>query len=68
MGPHEDEGFAMAGKKLRLVRCKCNYELRYGASTCPYCFDRTPLRNRFWFPLIPIAIGVVVFALVAMPA
>ena len=33
----------------RILRCECNYELRFGASTCPYCFRATPYRNRLWF-------------------
>ncbi|MEC7763833.1 MAG: hypothetical protein VX874_18160 [Pseudomonadota bacterium] len=44
----------MARKALRLFRCKCNHQLRYGASTCPYCFEGTPLRNRVWVPVLAV--------------
>lgn len=34
---------------MRIIRCKCSHKLRFGTSTCSYCFRATPLRNRYWF-------------------
>ena len=50
----------MAKKKLRLFRCRCNHALRYGTSTCSYCFSPTPWRNRIWFPVLPVALVALV--------
>ncbi|WP_157136524.1 hypothetical protein [Sagittula stellata] len=44
-------------KLPRMFKCPhCNYDLRFGASTCPYCFRPTRLRNRAWFWLIIAAV------------
>ncbi|MFW2590114.1 hypothetical protein [Sagittula sp. SSi028] len=48
----------MAKRKIRIVRCKCNYDLAFGAHTCPYCFRKTPLHNRYWFWALIGAIGL----------
>lgn len=50
--------------KKRLMRCECNYELRMGASTCPYCFRATPLRNRYWFWALAVVLVAILLGLV----
>lgn len=50
---------------FRIFRCRaCNYDMRYGTSTCSYCFKSTPLRNRLWMPplVAAVAVGVVMAA------
>lgn len=38
--------------RLRIFRCACNHRLRFGTQTCSYRFRPTPIRNRWWFPLL----------------
>ncbi|WP_305969959.1 MULTISPECIES: hypothetical protein [unclassified Mameliella] len=42
-------------KAIRIFRCSCNHRLRYGVSTCRYCFNPTPIWNRWWLPLVLLA-------------
>ena len=43
-------------KEIRIFRCSCNHRLRYGASSCSYCFRPTPIWNRWWLPLVLVAV------------
>ena len=49
---------------VRHIRCKCNYKLRFGATSCPYCFKPTVPWNRyvFWIALLLILfVGIAIF-------
>lgn len=43
-------------KEIRIFRCSCNHQLRYGVSSCSYCFRPTPIWNRWWLPLVLVAV------------
>ncbi|WP_186009194.1 hypothetical protein [Tropicibacter naphthalenivorans] len=49
---------------VRLFQCSCNYHLRFGASSCSYCFKPTPIWNRYGFTIGMVAVLAVVLALV----
>ena len=50
---------------VRLVRCDCGHKLRFGSSTCPMCYFKTPVRNRYWpWYIFPVAVSVI--AIMAM--
>ncbi len=48
--------------EFRPFKCSCNYNLRYGTKTCSYCFRPTPIWNRWWLPIILMAVvGAIVW-------
>ena len=53
-------------KEIRIFRCSCNHRLRYGASSCSYCFRPTPIWNRrlpYWLAALVIPLlGLIVVA------
>ncbi len=51
---------------FRVFHCRCNHKLRFGASTCSYCFNPTPSYNRWWVPpLTAVIFAVVVYVAMA---
>ncbi|MGP6086716.1 hypothetical protein [Antarctobacter jejuensis] len=51
---------------IRIFHCRCNHKLRFGTSTCSYCFRPTPIYNRWWLPPLAVAlVALFVFVSVA---
>ena len=45
---------------MRLFKCSlCHHKLRYGVRVCSYCWQRTPLLNRRFTPVVAVALMLV---------